>query len=444
MESTIIRDLGDGLVLRRAASADAPALAEFNGNVHREPDASGPDVGAAAWTRDLATRPHPTFDVGDFTLVEDTRTGAVVSTLCLISQTWTYEGIPFGVGRPELVGTHPDYRARGLIRAQFEVIHEWSRERGHKAQAITGIPWFYRQFGYDMALALDAGRIGYPADVPKLKTGQDEPFRFRPASEDDLPFLRDVYDRAARRSLVACVRDDAVWRYELKGRDPASGFKLELRVIETASGEPVGYLIHRPSLSRGELVVTGYELRPGTSWVAVTPSVVRYLRATAEGQAERDGKGEFGTYGFWLGVDHPVYHACPRYMPRATRPYAWYVRVPDLPDFLRTIALALERRLESSLLAGHSGSLELSFYRSGLRLAFDGGRIAAVEPWSPTPEKRGDARFPDLTFLQLLFGYRTLGELEYAFADCRANDDGARALLDALFPKRPSVVWALA
>jgi hypothetical protein len=34
----------------------------------------------------------------------------------LISQIWAYEGIPFGVGRPELVGTLPEYRNRGLVR----------------------------------------------------------------------------------------------------------------------------------------------------------------------------------------------------------------------------------------------------------------------------------------------------------------------------------------
>ena len=39
--------------------------------------------------------------------VSNTNTGQIVSTLCTLSQTWTYDGIPFGVGRPELVGTLP-------------------------------------------------------------------------------------------------------------------------------------------------------------------------------------------------------------------------------------------------------------------------------------------------------------------------------------------------
>ena len=72
--------------------------------------------------------------------------------MVLISQTWTYDGIAFGVGRPELVGTAPAYRRRGLVRTQFEVLHQRSAERHERLQAITGIPWYYRQFGYEMAL----------------------------------------------------------------------------------------------------------------------------------------------------------------------------------------------------------------------------------------------------------------------------------------------------
>ena len=115
----------------------------------------------AAWTHDLLTRPHPTLRPDDFTIVEETATGRIVSSLNLIPQTWSYEGIEFGVGRPELVGTLPEFRNRGLVRLQFEEIHKWSAERGDMVQAITGIPYYYRLFGYEMALDLAGRRFGY-------------------------------------------------------------------------------------------------------------------------------------------------------------------------------------------------------------------------------------------------------------------------------------------
>src|SRR5215213_5710787 len=98
--------------------------------------------------RDLLTRPHATLKPDDFTIVEETSTGRIVSSLNLIPQTWMYEGTEFGVGRPELVGTLAEFRGRGLVRAQFDVVHQWSAARGHMVQGITGIPYYYRQFGY--------------------------------------------------------------------------------------------------------------------------------------------------------------------------------------------------------------------------------------------------------------------------------------------------------
>ncbi len=443
-DSVILRHLGDGLILRRATVTDVEALATFNAEIHRNPDATEPDFRVGVWTRDLMEPGHPTFDASDFTVVEDTRTGQIVSSLNLISQTWSYGGIPFQVGRPELVGTHPDYRRRGLVRAQFEVIHQWSAARGEKVQAITGIPYFYRQFGYEMGLTLGGGRLGYKLDVPKLKEGEVEPYRVRPATEEDLTFIARVYEQAMSRYLVTCVRDETMWRYELCGRSQDNCERRELRIVETTTGEPVGFLAHEPRLERAILRITSYELKPGISWLAVTPTILRYLQVTGETYAAQDQKGEFESFAFWLGPEHPVYQAIPDRLPVTRKPYAWYVRVADLPDFLRHITPVLEQRLARSAFVGHTGELKLSFYRSGLRLVFTDGKLTSIEPWTFTGGDWGSAAFPDLTFLQLLFGYRTVEELNYAFADCWASNDETRVLLNALFPKQPSSVWPVA
>ena len=441
MVPTIIRELGDGLILRRSSAADADKLVEFNGNLHREPGAEGPEEHVAAWVGELMSGDHPTFDVSEFTIVEDTGSGAIVSCLCLISQTWSYGGVQFGVGRPELVGTHPDYRNRGLIRAQFEVIHGWSAERGERLQAITGIPWFYRQFGYEMAITLGGRRVGYKRQVPKLKDGEKEPYPIRPATEADLAFIAQLYEQGTGRYPVACVWDETLWRHELAGRSEKSYDRRALAVIETPPGEPVGFLAHAPRLVEDHVSAAAYELKPGISWLAVTPSVVRYLWALGEEWAAQDSKREMEYFGFWLGAEHPVYQVFDKRLPHSVEPYAWYVRVPDLPGFLRHVAPVLEQRLERSPMVGHSGEIKISFYRSGLRLVFEGGRLVEIEPWQPTPEQEGDAGFADLTFLQLLFGYRSMEELDHAFADCWASGDKARPLLEALFPRCPSNIW---
>jgi hypothetical protein len=190
---------------------------------------------------------------------------------------------------------------------------------------------------------------------------------------------------------------------------------------------------------------TGYEIKPGHSWAAVTPTVIRYLCTLGEEYPTETGKDkEYGAFGFWLGGDHPVYKVIPGRLPRVRDPYAWYIRVPDLPGFIKHIAAVLETRLADSPLAGHSGELKITFYRSGLRLVLKEGRLIEAEEWVPTPHGHsGDAGFPELTFLQLVFGYRDLEELKYAFADCWTKNDQASVLLESLFPKQVSRVWPI-
>jgi hypothetical protein len=437
-----LRDLGGGLILRRSNRADTEALVDFNARIHYEREDGMRDERIAAWTRDLMENPHPTFTDADFTIVVDTATGKIVSTMNLISQTWSYGGITFGVGRPELVGTLSEYRNRGLVRAQFEVIHQWSAERGELVQAITGIPYFYRLFEYEMALSLGGGRAGFKPHIPKLKEGENDPYLIRPANEDDLSFISDLFARNAHRYLVSSVWNHALWKYELKGKSPANVNRFELRMIETLVGEPVGFLAH-PSLRWGSMIaVTIYEIQPGQSWGAITPSVIRYLLTTGEQLLPEHGDEPFESFGFWLGMDHPVYHILREQLPRVRTPYAWYLRVADLPGFLKHIAPILEQRLQGSPLAGHHGELNITFYRSGLRLVFEGGRLSQINPWKPAPHGHsGDAAFPGLTFLQLLFGYRSLDELKYAFPDCWTSNDSTHALLESLFPKQVSNVW---
>jgi hypothetical protein len=443
-EHDVIKDLGDGLILRRATVEDAEALAAFNAKIHSDEGPEEPDNRVAVWVRDLMTQPHPTSGPGDFTIVEDTRKGKIVSSMNLIPQTWSYAGVPFGVGRPELVGTHPDYRKRGLVRAQFEVVHRWSAERGHKVQAITGIPYYYRQFGYEMGLGLGGGRIGYTANIPMLEDDQEEPFIIRPAREADLPFIAELYAQSARRQLLSCLRDDPFWRYELLGKSKENLNKLELRLIEDSQGVPLGFLGHPFSLWGPTLVVYIYELKAGTSWLQVTPSVLRYLQKEGQAYAAQKEGVEFQAFGFWTGSEHPVYEAIQDRLPRKRHPYAWYVRVPDLPGFLGHIKPVLEARLAESVLVGHSGDLKLCMYRNGVKLAFEKGELKDVVAYTPEHINDGDVFFPGLTFLRLLFGYNDFWELEEMFPDCSARNDQGTALTPILFPKQPSNLWPLA
>ncbi len=438
---TIIKDIGAGLILRRSSPADADALAAFCADIHSE-DPNQPDAFVGAWTRDLLTKPHPRFHADDFTIVEEAATGRIVSTLNLIPQTWSYDGIPFEVGRPELVGTAPEFRNRGLVRLQFEEIHRWSEQRGDLVQGITGIPYYYRLFGYEMVLDLDGARSGFAIHVPQIEAGQNEPCQFRAATPSDIPFITSVVREGHGRYPLACVRDEAVWLYELQGRDPLVANPLVM--IEDRQAEPIGVLRYWPQIGKYRGINANvYELKAGSSWLEITPAVIRYMWRVGQELAAKQEQ-PCTAFSFSLGETHPVYDVFRERLPEIHHSYAWYLRVPDLPRFLRHITPALELRLAGSPACGYTGQPRISFYRSGLRLVFERGRLAGIEPWQPgTREEEGDIAFPGLTFLQLLFGYRSLDELHNTFADCWWKNNETRALFEALFPKKPSQVLCL-
>jgi hypothetical protein len=444
MAEKILRDLGDGLILRRSTPADAEPLADFCGRIHSDDGPDKPDTRIAAWTRDLVARPHPTFHADDFTIVAEAATGRIVSTLNLIPQTWMYEGIPFGVGRPELVGTLPEYRNRGLVRIQFEEIHKWSAERGDLVQVITGIPFYYRLFGYEMTLDLGSRRFGYEGNVPKLKEGEAEPYHIRRATQTDLSFVAQVYEQASARYEIVCRRTPEIWSYELDGQSYDNVGHYEIMLIEDAQGKFVGYFQHSTSIGGIGVSVRGYELRLGVSWLEVTPSVARYLWQRGQEYAKHDGK-QCDKFGFMLGLSHPAYDALSASLPDEHKNYTWYIRVPNLPAFILRIKPALEKRLADSIAAGYSGELKISFYRDGLRLVFEKGRLQSAESWKPNPANEDEnAAFPGLTFLQMVFGHRSFEELNYVFADCYWNTTEVRHVLEILFPRKLSDVLPIA
>jgi len=432
-DAAILRDLGHGLILRRATAADIPALLEVHARAY-DRDPAVTDEAELAHMRDLLERPHPAFNGRDMTLVEDTRAGVIVSAQHFSEHTLSYAGVEFPAGEIEHVSTRPDYQRRGLIRAQTEVMHGWSAERGHLAQIINGIPWYYTLFGYELALEKWCGRHLRRDAVPPLPTAEER-YRLRPATTADLPFIGEVYDHGRQRYLVSYPRPPHLWRYDLEQRDPVNRWYRRIEVIETAAGEPAGFLSYRPQT----LMLEVFELAPGVPWATVTPAVACALSARAT-QIEAMGGARVRLIDLgWLDEAHPAFAACPDLFVAPPRLGAWYVRVPDLTAFVRRIVPALEARLDASLCAGVSGRLTLNFFRDeGLALDLERGRIRSVETWRPPSMFDGDARFADLTFSQLLFGYRSLEELERAFVYRVIARPEARVLLDALFPKQTS------
>jgi len=435
------RDLGNGLTLRWATPGDTEELAAFNLQIHSDnPDE--PEMFLLDWTRDLMRGDHPTTQASDFTVVVDENEGGkIVSSMNLISQTWAYDGIPFAVGRPELVGTNEAYRRRGLVRAQFAAIHALSAARGEQVQAITGIPWYYRQFGYEMTVNLGGGRV-YHLNLDKTPVvAEEEPYRVRPATAADIPVLKTLYEAFCAGSLLSRTRDERLWQYEMFTAHRDSEYARHVYMVETAvpTPQPIAYLEY--SVHNDSFVLRELGVQAGHSWRAVGLFLLRYFTREAL-RLNPERKKALRKIVFRFSSAHRIYDALPRELPTSYPSYAWYIRVPDLPGFLRHVAPVLENRLAASVMAGHTGTVRVNFYRDRLTLGFENGRLTTVGSYEAKRLEEGDAAFPELTFLHMVFGHRSLEELRHLHVDCWANEE-ATVLLPILFPKRPSYLVEL-
>ncbi|SRR5258706_4267289 len=266
------RDLGDGLVLRWASTDDAERLALLVGTVFRDSADAPLNPRMMEFMRRHMRGGYPLVGPGDCALVEDTRHAArpIVACTFLWREEWSYEGIPFRIGRPENIATDPAYRNRGLVRAMIELVHARSAAEGHLVQAITGIPAFYRQFGYEYALDLHGRRVAYVALIPQAKAGAPDPYTFREATIADVPHIVELYNRHRADSIVWNHIPERYWRYLIEVWGPPDapndptimGVSERIQMIVDTTGSVRGYAVLAAKRWGNDLQVYAVELAP--------------------------------------------------------------------------------------------------------------------------------------------------------------------------------------
>ena len=300
------------------------------------------------------------------------------------------------------------------------------------------------------------GRRTFAADrVPPLPDGGVEPYTLRPATVEDVPHIHALYARLCRKSLVYAEATEANWRYYITSWDEPvvrsqaperSGLAYRMHMVVDQAGHVCGFASTASRRRTNKYAIFDLELYPGVNWQAAMPSLLRAFRDIGRRlQPMSPDAPPFSELVLALGCSHPAYEVLDEKLhAESEKVYAWYVRVPDVPGFVRHIAPVLEQRLGGSILSGHTGELRLQLYRSGLRLRFERGELAAVEPWAAA-EFEDDAELgcPPLLFLQLLFGYRSISDLVETYPDVWVKDAPTTLVLDTLFPKQRSIVWGM-
>jgi Acetyltransferase (GNAT) domain len=406
-----------GLKLRAVAGPeDVERVAAFNALIHDE--ATAPTWRVWMTEHPEASRSHWLF------IEEEEAAGRVVAALCLLPWRLSYAGVELRSGEMGVVGTLEEYRGRGLQRALNVRFDELLRAGGYDLSHIQGIPYFYRQFGYEYAMPLEAWwRLELhmaPGAAPA--TGHS----CRLATDDDLPELMRCYDEAARALDIAALRDEATWCYHL-GPGLATETGAETWVVRDAQGAMGGYVrVARTGFGDGLIVAEASLLSPAAALAALAT-----LRRLAVERAKPFIRIN-------LPGDAPLVVAARGLGGYDGGAYAWQVRLPDPAALLRRLAPVLEQRVAASMYAGLSRDVTLNLYRERLTLCFEGGRLVTVTAGRGAGP--ADLRLPPPLLAPLLLGHRSLHEIAHIYPDAIAARESAN-LVDTLFPRMRSWLY---
>lgn len=411
----IPQDLGDGLRIKACTTdGDVEKIAGLNGEVH------GVTEGEAV--RRWLIEGHPQLDPKGWLFVEEEGSGQAVATLSLMPQTWRFGPVTLPVAELGFVATRPAYRRRGLQRALSAAFDRIALTNGYSLSAIEGIPYFYRQFGYEYALPLFDCRFDLALD--EVPAGAPPRYSFRLAGPADVPQLMSFYQQGNADLVITTERSEAMWRYHLTV--PAGTiFGLQFYLIAD-DGCDVGYVALAPSGWANRLNLVELSLAE-VALEGEGPSAVEAALRFARGRA---AEGGHESVGLQLPAGHPACRWARAKGHQEADVYGWQMKVLDPVRFLYAVAPLLEERLSAAAWGRYSGMLRFNLYRHKVGLQIDGDRVSAQ---ALEPEAETDVRLPPFAATQLWLGWRSFAALDHWYKDVSANVE-KHALLEVLFP----------
>jgi predicted acetyltransferase len=363
---------------------------------------------------------HPTMTLKDFFVVK--HLGKIVAGLNLIPLEWSIGEVPLKVAEMGCVATLPDYRHRGLQKMLVKEFDKRVAEQDYDLCAIEGIPYFYRQFGYEYALPLDEETRINLDEVPDYSSKLD----IRPFTNSDMPKAMELLAKAQNRFYVHSIRSDQIWKMQ-QDTGLASTDKFESYVAEK-DGQTEAYFRISKKPEAKELVL----MEASDVDHQMGKTILKFIKD----EGRRHG---LDTLVSRLSHYDPLTEqllalGAVEHVPA----YAWQIRIMDYAKILMKMKPLFEKRLAGSSSFSHlTEKLNFNFYRFNVQINVENGVIADVRE-TDTCEDR-TIRLNPLVFVKLLLGYRSREELEMMYPDVIVRPSHKK-LIDLLFSKLPSYV----
>lgn len=263
------------------------------------------------------------------------------------------------------------------------------------------------------------------------KKDSKPPFTARDAKRSDVSFIAETELNSRQHLFVTAARDAKIFESEMFGRREGSMVASGMRILEW-DGVPVGYYEFYVPTKRDMVRVDGLEISSTVNWLDAASSMLVDLKAMAE-KIEPVAGGKCEKIEFEFGSEHPALNMFDTQFGSEKNSYSWVVRVPDVAALVSHLTPVIEKRLADSDLRGWSGDLKISFYRSGLEMVFDDGKLTTAKNTGPIEGHEAHAHYPDLTFTKALFGQHSFTQLRAIHDDCFTHKRAHHVLQDILW-----------
>jgi len=357
---------------------------------------------------------HPEMINTDYFMVK--QGDEAVAGLVLIPQRWSIEGVELNIAEMGCVGTVPEHRKKGVQCILNNEFDTYAKKKGYDMCVLAGIPYFYRQFGYQYAVELD-----YETIIETDKLPVETSLASREFEEGDIAEADRLLEHTQSRYLVHSVRTQEIWRMQQEtGTYGAEPFKATAILKDEILIAYYRWWVEEEVFNIKELALKD------ESYVEAITACIRQnaMKQDAEKiKTKLSHEDIFSKYLKGLGAEQ-------------NKPYGWQIKLLDPRSFLEKLGPVLEKRLADSEFKGLTKELVMNFWKYVIKMEFKDGKLVSVEPVSEAKRVLGMNPYASI---QLFLGYRNREDLEYAYPDfyIRGGNEG---LIDVLFPRKPGYI----
>lgn len=360
---------------------------------------------------------HPTMTLNDFFVIK--HHGKIVASLNLTPVKWSIGGVLLKVAELGCVATLSEYRNLGLQRRLVNEFHRQAEEQEYDLCAIEGIPYFYRQFGYEYAIPLnEETRIRFD-QIPDYESNLD----IRPFTEKDIPKAMQLLTQIQRKFYIHTIRDEQIWKMQQQ-TGLISESKFDSFIVEK-DGNMLAYLRISDKPENKELVLR--EVADTDYYTG--KAILKFLKDTGKQRGFETLIANISYLDF-LSEQLVTLGAIQR-----IPPYAWQIRIIDYVKIFKRMKTLFEKRLATSPYCHLTEKLNFNFRRYAVEVSVEDGAITNIQRLESSEDRI--IGLNPLVFTQLLLGHRSRNELEMIYPDFGIRQSH-KHLIDVLFPKLPS------